>query len=109
MSAEEPVALVTGAGRGIGRSIAIELARRGMRLVLNDLDESALAGVLEEVRMLGRQARACAGDIGDPRTGEAMVAAAVEAFGGVHVLVNNAGRMQQAPFLEMTLDQAESV
>jgi 3-oxoacyl-[acyl-carrier protein] reductase len=85
------VALVSGAGRGIGRATAHKLAADGARLVLNDLDPEPLAGVASEIRALGGAVETHAGDAGDPRFGDAMVGLALEAFGAVDIIVNNAG------------------
>jgi 3-oxoacyl-[acyl-carrier protein] reductase len=85
------VALVTGSGRGIGRAIALKLAREGARLVLNDLDPAVSGQVRAEVEALGGAAIACDGDVTAPDFGERFVAAAVDGFGGLDILVNNAG------------------
>lgn len=85
------VALVSGSGRGIGRAIALKLAREGARLVLNDLDPAPAEAVLGEIAALGGEAVACNGDVTAPDFGERFVAAAIDRFGGVDIIVNNAG------------------
>ncbi len=94
------VAVVTGAGRGLGRVEAIELARLGARVVVNDLgskgdgtgrDETAAAAVVDEIQKLGGEAVAHFGDVADWNDARALVAKAVEHYGDLHVLVNNAG------------------
>lgn len=94
------VAVVTGAGHGIGRAYALELARRGAAVVVNDLGGSALdvgsdADVAErvasEVRAIGGRAVADGGDVADPGAMAAMVQRAVDEFGRLDILVNNAG------------------
>ncbi len=83
-------ALVTGAGRGIGRAIARRLAAAGARVLMNDLDEAALSLSLAAVRLDGK-AEALAGDITKPEMPQRLVDATLEAFGSLDILVNNAG------------------
>jgi 3-oxoacyl-[acyl-carrier protein] reductase len=94
------VAVVTGAGRGLGRSHALELARLGARIVVNDLgvaadgsgrDESAGQAVVEEIRSAGGEATAHFGDVADWETSKSMITTAVETFGDFNILVSNAG------------------
>lgn len=94
------VAIVTGAGRGLGRAYALALAERGAKVVVNDFggalsgvgsDPGPAATVAEEIRAAGGEAVADSGDVTDPAAGAAMVAAAVEAFDGVDIVVANAG------------------
>ncbi len=84
-------ALVTGAASGIGRAIALRLAREGARLLLIDIDERRLAEVVEEVRDLGVEAFGRRCDVSEPREVSAAVAEAMSRCGGVDILVNNAG------------------
>ncbi|MFC0204775.1 SDR family NAD(P)-dependent oxidoreductase [Novosphingobium soli] len=103
------VAIVTGAGNGLGRAYALELARRGARVVVNDLgaardgsgeSEAALA-VVEEIRAAGGEAMADGGDVSDDAQMAAMAARAREAWGGIHVLINNAGILRDRTFAKM--------
>ena len=100
MLLEGKTVIVTGASRGIGRAVAIGCAREGADVVLNDLSEPD-AEVVDAIRALGRRTVPVAGDVSDPETGKAMVAAAVEAFGKVDVLVSNAGICPFHGFLDM--------
>ena len=85
-------ALVTGAGRGIGRAIALELADKGFNLVVNDLAGSdGLDETVALIRARGREAVPVRADIADLAGHDAFVAAAWDAYGGLHCLVNNAG------------------
>ncbi|MEO6085910.1 MAG: 3-oxoacyl-ACP reductase [Umezawaea sp.] len=84
------VAIVTGAGAGLGRAEALALAGAGANVVLNDLP-GAVHAVAEEVERLGAKAVVVEGDIGERATADGLLAAAVEHFGGLHVVVNNAG------------------
>lgn len=84
------VALVTGAAQGIGRSIALALAREGADLVLNDLEKKALAPVEAEIFALGRQALSVAADVSDPAAVETVFTEALRHFGALHTVVSNA-------------------
>lgn len=90
-SLDGKVALVTGAGRGIGREITLKLARNGALLVVNDLDEDHAREVLAEIDALGGDAVVCAGSVTDPRFADRFVGTAVGTFGGIDIIVNNAG------------------
>jgi NAD(P)-dependent dehydrogenase (short-subunit alcohol dehydrogenase family) len=93
-------ALVTGAGRGIGRSIARALAAEGARVTAVARTESELAFLVREIEAAGGRAVFHAGDLRRPGVGEAAVARAVDAHGGLQVLVNNAGVGGHAPVAE---------
>jgi 3-oxoacyl-[acyl-carrier protein] reductase len=97
------VALVTGSGKNIGRAIALDLAARGACLVINGRrDRTAVDGVVAEINAAGGQAIGCLADVSDPMSVRALVEAAVTAFGGVDILVCNAGLRRQTPFLDMS-------
>ncbi len=96
------VALVTGASKGIGRAIALELARAGADLVINARGREALEAVAGEVRACGRQVETVAADVATEAGGQLVVERAVARFGRVDVLVNNAGRGAPRRLLELT-------
>jgi 3-oxoacyl-[acyl-carrier protein] reductase len=85
------VALVTGAGRGVGRATALLLAREGARVVVNDLDTMPVDTAIEEIRRQGGEAVGCAGDITASDMPERLVQAALDGFGSLDIIVNNAG------------------
>jgi 3-oxoacyl-[acyl-carrier protein] reductase len=85
------VALVTGAGRGIGRAIALRLASGGARVVVQDLDEAVAKSVVDEIEAAGGRAAVAGGSVADPGHTDAMVEVAGRQFGGLDLLVNNAG------------------
>ena len=88
---EGKVALVTGASRGLGKSIALILARAGAEVALTARDENALAETASEIRALGGKTSALAADLRDPKTPATLVEEAVRELGGMEILVNNAG------------------
>ena len=110
------VAVITGAGRGIGRAHARLLAERGASVVVNDIggsmggegtDEGPATAVVDEIVAAGGAAIADASDISTPEGGEALIAAAIERFGRVDIVVNNAGIMRWAGFPEADADNLE--
>ena len=94
-------AIITGASSGIGRDAARGFVEAGFNVVLNARDAARLEATAEEIDRPERIA-IVAGDIGDPRTGEQLVGTATERFGGVDVLVNNAGIFGLKPFVDIT-------
>ncbi len=93
---ESRSAVVTGAGRGIGRAIARMLAGEGAAVVVNDLEEGPAAEAAEEIREAGGEAVVCAGDVSLPEDAEAIVQSAGETYGGLDILVNNAGNLRDS-------------
>jgi len=100
------VALVTGAGKNIGRAIALRLAADGACVVVNGRrDAAALEAVVSEINGRGGQAVMALADVSDPAAVGRMVSDAAAAFGGIDILVSNAGLRRQTPFLDMSLDE----
>jgi 3-oxoacyl-[acyl-carrier protein] reductase len=97
------VALVSGAGKNIGRTVALDLAARGASVVVNGrTDRTAVDNVVAQINATGGQAIGCLADVSHPAATSAMIEAAVAAFGGIDILVCNAGLRRQTPFLEMS-------
>lgn len=99
------VALITGGGKGVGRSIALALAARGVRVVVTGREEKALGETVGEVAYGGGKARHLVGDVRDAAHLEAAVARAVEVFGGLDIVVANA---RQSGLLGLGDDRARS-
>jgi NAD(P)-dependent dehydrogenase (short-subunit alcohol dehydrogenase family) len=105
---EGQVAIVTGAARGLGRSHALELAKQGASVVVNDVAPEAEATV-EEIRGFGGQVVASRESVTTAAGGAAIVQAALDAFGTVDIVVNNAGFARNATFSEMTIADFDAV
>lgn len=103
------VAVVTGAGRGLGRAEALELAGRGARVVVNDHDGGPANDVASEITARGGQAVAFKGDVADMDHAGGMVALAVEQFGSLDILVNNAGILRDRMVFSMSEDEWDAV
>jgi NAD(P)-dependent dehydrogenase (short-subunit alcohol dehydrogenase family) len=96
------VVAITGGGSGIGKEAAIRFVAEGARVVINGRDGSKLQAAAREIDPGGEKVAIFPGDISDPMTGAALVDAAVSRFGGLDVLVNNAGVFNPKPFIELT-------
>jgi NAD(P)-dependent dehydrogenase (short-subunit alcohol dehydrogenase family) len=112
------VAIVTGAANGIGKEHALELARQGARVVVNDrggdvhgagADRRPVDEVVDEIKAMGGEAVASLEDVGDWEGARRIVATAIEAFGELHVLVNNAGILRDRMIVNMTEDEWDGV
>lgn len=103
------VAIVTGAGRGLGKAHALALAARHARLVVNDLDAAQAEAVADEIEAAGGAALACAGSVADPSAVEAMVGRAMDGWGRVDILVNNAGVLRDKSFGKMSAEEFRTV
>ena len=99
------VAIVTGSGRGIGKEIALRLVRDGAKVVINDIDEAPAKETIAEIEKMGGKAVACNGDVAKPDFGDRIVKTAVDAFGGCHVVVNNAGYTWDSVIQKMSDEQ----
>jgi 3-oxoacyl-[acyl-carrier protein] reductase len=102
---QNKVALISGSGRGIGREIALKLAREGARIVVNDLDAEPAQQTVADIIGSGGEAVACIGSVTDADFGDRFVQTAVEAFGGIDIIVNNAGYTRDSVIQKMTDEQ----
>jgi 3-oxoacyl-[acyl-carrier protein] reductase len=110
MSLTNRVAVVTGSGRGIGRTIALRLARDGATIVINDIGEqSTVEAVADEVRALGCQSLAVLGDVTSTSDVNNLMEKAVEAYGHIDILVNNAGITRDQLLLRMSEEDWDRV
>jgi 3-oxoacyl-[acyl-carrier protein] reductase len=103
------VAIITGAGRGIGRATAEGLAAEGAKVLVNDVDDAVAASVAAEITKAGGEADHAAGSVADREFVTAMVGRAEERLGRVNVLINNAGITAPAMTLKMTAEQWQQV
>jgi NAD(P)-dependent dehydrogenase (short-subunit alcohol dehydrogenase family) len=112
------VAVVTGAGGGLGREYALELGRRGAMVVVNDLggavdgsgaSRSAADLVVEEIKGAGGEAVASYDSVATREGGAAIVQTGIDSFGGVDIVINNAGILRDKSFANMTLDEVDAV
>ena len=103
------VAIVTGSGRGIGREVALRLARDGAHVVVNDLDDEPANETVALVEQLGGRAVTCNGSVTAPDFGERVVDTAVKRLGGLHIIVNNAGYTWDNVIQKMTDEQWHAI
>jgi len=115
---DDRVAVITGAGRGLGRAYALLLAARGARVVVSDTggaisgenpDASVGEAVVKEITTAGGEAVACAESVATPQGGQAVIAAALDRYGRIDILIHNAGNNRYAPLTEMTYEDFDAV
>jgi len=106
---QDRVAIITGSGRGIGRATALLFAREGAKVVVSDLDEKPARETGEEIKAAGGECIVFVGDVTRPSFAEGIVGKAVQAWGGLHILVNNAGYTWDAVVHKMTDEQWEAM
>ncbi|WP_341268446.1 SDR family oxidoreductase [Gordonia malaquae] len=103
------VIIVTGAGQGIGRAHALAFAADGAKVVVNDYAADSAASVVDEIVAAGGEAVVAAGDVADWETGAAIVKIAVDTFGGLDALVNNAGFLRDRMLVSLSEDEWDAV
>ena len=109
MSLDDRVAIVTGAGNGIGKATAVALAQAGARVVAVDIDPAAAKVTADAVAALGRPSLALDADVGDVASIDRMVGRVADTFGAIDVLVNNAGVTRRAYIMDLTEDDWERI
>lgn len=103
------IALVTGAGRGIGRAIAEKLASEGARVVINDLDAEPARDTIASIEARGGTATACVGSVTETGFGDRFVNAALDSYGGLDIIVNNAGFTWDSVIQKMSDEQFQAI
>ena len=103
------VAIVSGSGRGIGRAVALKLAVEGARVVVNDRDEAPAMETVEAIRAAGGEAEPCVGSVTDADFGQRFVRAAVDRYGALDIIVNNAGYTWDSVIQKMTDEQFQAI
>jgi NAD(P)-dependent dehydrogenase (short-subunit alcohol dehydrogenase family) len=115
---DDRVAVITGAGRGLGRAYALLLASRGARIVVNDVggsvtgdgsDSEAATSTVQEIQERGGEAIADSSDVATSEGGRAIIDAALDKWERVDVVINNAGIVRDSPFDEMTIERVETL
>jgi 3-oxoacyl-[acyl-carrier protein] reductase len=103
------VAIVSGSGRGIGRAVALRLAAEGAKVVVNDLDEAPALETLAAIEAADGEATACVGNVTAPDFGERFVHTALDRFGGLDIIVNNAGYTRDGVIQKQTDAQFQAM
>jgi NAD(P)-dependent dehydrogenase (short-subunit alcohol dehydrogenase family) len=115
---DDRVAVITGAGRGLGRAHALLLASRGARIVVNDpggsmkgdgVDAGPAEEVVREIRAAGGEAVACTESVATPQGGKGIIDTALDSYGRIDILIHNAGNVRGAPLNEMSQDDFDTV
>ena len=105
----DKVAIITGSGRGIGRAAALLFAREGAKVVVSDIDSVPAEEIVAEIRASGGQAASFAGDVTSPAFADGVMKETVDRWGGIHIIVNNAGFTWDAVIHKMTDDQWQAM
>jgi len=103
------VAIVSGSGRGIGREVALKLASEGASIVINDLDKEPAEETVADIVAAGGKAVACVGSVTDEDFAERFVNTAIDSFGGLDIIVNNAGYTWDTVIQKMTDEQWDAI
>ncbi|MDB5429047.1 MAG: 3-oxoacyl-ACP reductase [Caulobacter sp.] len=103
------VAIISGSGRGIGRAVALKLAGEGAAIVVNDLDEAPALETVAAIEAAGGKAVACIGSVTEDGFAERFVQSAIETFGGLHIIVNNAGYTRDGLIQKQTDEQFQAM
>src|SRR5690554_2148832 len=109
MKLQGKIAYVTGGGRGIGRELVLKLASDGASIVVNDLDAGPAGEVVEEIRGAGGKAIAVPGSVTDESFGDRFIRAGLDAYGGVDIIINNAGYTWDAMIHKMSDKQFDAM
>jgi NAD(P)-dependent dehydrogenase (short-subunit alcohol dehydrogenase family) len=105
----DKVAIVTGSGQGLGKAVAMRLAHEGTHIVIAEYNAQTAAQTAEEIRSLGRRAMTYPIDLSDVTQAQSMVARVIAEFGHIDILINNAGRTQTKPMLDLTAEDWDRV
>lgn len=108
-SVRNRVAIVSGSGRGIGRAIALKLASEGAAVVVNDLDSEPAAETVAAIEAAGGTATACCGNVTDADFAQRFTSTAIDHYGGLDIIVNNAGYTWDSVVQKMTDDQWDTI
>lgn len=106
---EGRVAIVTGSGRGIGREVALQLSEQGAKVVVNDLDADPAHEVVAEIQANGGEAVACPGSVTEQSFANRFINTAIDTYGDLHIIVNNAGYTWDAVIQKMTEEQFDAM
>jgi 3-oxoacyl-[acyl-carrier protein] reductase len=106
---ENKVAIITGSGRGIGRAAALAFAREGARVVVSDIDNQPAEETVEDIKKAGGEAVAYTGDVTSPDFAEGIVKKAIDTWGALHIIVNNAGITWDAMIHKMSDEQWDKI
>jgi NAD(P)-dependent dehydrogenase (short-subunit alcohol dehydrogenase family) len=109
MRLKDKVAVITGSGRGIGRALAIAMAKEGAKVVINDIDEEPAKEVVETIKKNGGEAVYCTNSVFPLSSAEAIIKKAIDSFGKIDILVNNAGVIKDAMVHKMTEEDFDIV